>query len=53
MFEYLFNIHLVGLESVKIMLVPSAKGKGLEILLKILHMSLIYIKKSEGPRINP
>jgi len=35
------------------MLRSSVKRTGMEILLKILGKSLIYIKKSKGPRIYP
>jgi hypothetical protein len=35
------------------MLISSVKRTGMEILLKLLGKSLIYIKKSKDPRIYP
>ena len=54
MFEYFCNIRLesVGLELVIIVLVCSAERTGMEILIKILGLSLIYIGKDKGTRIN-
>jgi len=54
MFEYFCNIRLesVGLELVIIVLVCSAERTGMEILIKILGLSLIYISKDKGTRIN-
>jgi len=51
MTEYFFNVclEIIGLELV----ISSANRKGMEILPTILGKSLIYIKNSKGPRIDP